>query len=408
MAQSRMSERPRRGLATEEVRRHNLAAVLGRLHLAGPLSRSELASQTGLNRSTIRDLIVQLTDLGLVVENKGTPTSGPGRPSSIARVSPAGAVVLAIELEVDSIAVATVGLGGHIFGESREMNSPDNISPEQVVSRLAALADPLLHGLPPGHRLVGAGVAVAGVVRRSDGFVHMAPNLGWHNVAIGEMIRERMGIDLVRVANEADLGALGEFRRGSASRSSHLIFVAGEVGVGIGVIHEAAPMLGTAGYAGEAGHAVVNPEGRQCRCGSHGCWETEVGEEALIRRVGMEEWGQGSPLEEVLRRAQQGDTRTLSGLEEVGRWLGAGIGNLINIFNPDLVIVGGFYHELYPFMSGAVEAGAKEVALDAPWEICEIRRSELGAKAMLIGAAELVLGEVVADSSALIDSPTRA
>jgi predicted NBD/HSP70 family sugar kinase len=408
LAQGRISERPRRGLATEEVRRHNLAAVLGRLHLGGPMSRSELANQTGLNRSTIRDLIAQLTELGLVVESKGTPTSGPGRPSSIASVSPAGAVVLAIELEVDSLAVATVGLGGHLFGERREANPPDDIAPEEVISRLVALAAPLLGDLPRGHRLVGAGVAVAGIVRRSDGFVHMAPNLGWHNVAIGEMIRERMGIDLVRVANEADLGALGEFRRGSAGRSNHIIFVAGEVGVGIGVIHEATPMLGSSGYAGEAGHAVVNPDGRACRCGSRGCWETEVGEDALIRRVGMKDWSDGSPLEEILRRAQQGDIRTLSGLDEVGRWLGTGIGNLINIFNPDLVVVGGFFHALYPFMSGAVEAGAKEVTLEAPWDTCEIRRSELGTRAMLIGAAELVLGEVVADSSALVDSSTKA
>ncbi|MGD2042745.1 MAG: ROK family protein [Acidimicrobiia bacterium] len=406
MTQSRISERPRRGLATEEVRRHNLAAVLGRLHLGGPMSRSELAGQTGLNRSTIRDLLVQLTELGLVVENRGTPQAGPGRPSSIARVSPAGAVVVAIELEVDSIAVATVGLGGHVFGERREKNAPETSSPERVVSRLAALADPLLKGLPPDHTLVGAGVAVAGVVRRSDGFVHMAPNLGWHEVPIGEMIRDGLGLDLVRVANEADLGALGEFRRGAASESRHLIFIAGEVGVGIGIIHEATPMLGTSGYAGEAGHTMVNPDGRECRCGSRGCWETEVGEDALIRRVGMEDWESGSPLEEILRRAQQGDLQTLGALEEVGRWLGIGIGNLINIFNPDLVVVGGFFHALYPFMAGAIEAGAKEVTLAAPWEICEIRRSELGANAMLIGAAELVLGEVVADPLTMIEIPT--
>lgn len=407
MTQSRMSERPRRGLATDEVRRHNLAAVLGRLHLGGPMSRSELAGQTGLNRSTIRDLLVQLTELGLVVENRGTPHAGPGRPSSIARVSPAGAVVLAIELEVDSIAVATVGLGGHVFGERREKNEADNNAPELVVSRLADLAEPLLRGLPPEHTLVGAGVAVAGVVRRSDGFVHVAPNLGWHEVPIGDMIRDRLGIDPVRVANEADLGALGEFRRGTASQSRHLIFIAGEVGVGVGIVHEATPMLGTAGYAGEAGHTMVNPGGSECRCGSRGCWETEVGEEALIRRVGMEGWSDGSPLEEILRRAQQGDVETQGALEDVGRWLGIGIGNLINIFNPDLVVVGGFFHEFYPFMSGAIEAGAKEVTLEAPWEMCEIRRSKLGANAMLIGAAELVLGEVVADPIAMIDGASK-
>ena len=402
LADSRISDR-RRGVATEELRRHNLAAVLDRLHIGGPMSRSLLASQTGLNRSTIRDLIGELSELGLVVENRGRPSAGPGRPSSIARVSPAAAVVLAVELEVDSIAVATVGLGGHIFGEAREPNTPATVSPEDVVSRLAVLAEPLLRGLPASHSLVGVGVAVAGVVRRSDGFVHTAPNLGWRDVPIADLIRARMGLDLVRVANEADLGALGEFRRGAARRSRNMIFVAGEVGVGIGIIHEAAPMLGVAGYAGEAGHTMVNPQGRECRCGSRGCWETEVGEEALAERAGVVQGeAGGTPLEAILRRAKDGDSLTLAALWDVGKWLGIGIGNLINIFNPDLVVIGGFYEAIYSYLSAAVEVGAKTVALDAPWQTCSIVRSELGSDALLIGAAELVLGEVVADPTAPI------
>lgn len=403
VAESRISEVPHRGFASDELRRHNLAAVLGRLHDRGPMTRSQLAKQTGLNRSTIRDLIGELTDLGLVVENKGAPKAGPGRPSSVARVSPAGAVVLAVELEVDSIAVATIGLGGHKFGEAREDNTPTNTTPELVVDRLAAIAEPLLKGLPPEHTLVGIGVAVAGVVRRSDGFVHVAPNLGWQDVAIGDSLRSRFGVDLVRVANEADLGALGELSRGLAQNSKQLIFIAGEVGVGIGIITDGVPMLGASGYAGEAGHTLINPEGRRCRCGAVGCWETEVGEEALIRRAGLCDWPGERALEELSRRAEDGRPETLAALGEVGRWLGLGIGNLINTFNPDLVIVGGFLHALYPYMAEAVEAAASGIALDPAWEACKIERSQLGADAMLVGASELVLGEVITDPSALID-----
>jgi predicted NBD/HSP70 family sugar kinase len=367
------------------------------------MTRSQLAKQTGLNRSTIRDLIGELTDLGLVVENKGAPRAGPGRPSSVARVSPAGAVVLAVELEVDSIAVATIGLGGHKFGEARQDNTPTNTTPESVVERLVGLAEPLLKGLPPEHTLVGMGVAVAGVVRRSDGFVHVAPNLGWQEVAIGDMLRSRFAADLVRVANEADLGALGELRRGLGQNSKQLVFVAGEVGLGIGIITEGVPMLGASGYAGEAGHMVINPEGRQCRCGAIGCWETEVGEEALIRRAGLCDWPGERALEELLRRAEEGRPETRAALADVGRWLGLGIGNLINTFNPDLVIVGGFIHALYPYMVGEMETAAGEIALAPAWEACRIERSQLGADAMLVGASELVLGEVITDPSALID-----
>jgi predicted NBD/HSP70 family sugar kinase len=217
------------------------------------------------------------------------------------------------------------------------------------------------------------------------------------------MLRSRFAADLVRVANEADLGALGELRRGLGQNSKQLVFVAGEVGLGIGIITEGVPMLGASGYAGEAGHMVINPEGRQCRCGAIGCWETEVGEEALIRRAGLCDWPGERALEELLRRAEEGRPETRAALADVGRWLGLGIGNLINTFNPDLVIVGGFIHALYPYMVGEMETAAGEIALAPAWEACRIERSQLGADAMLVGASELVLGEVITDPSALID-----
>jgi predicted NBD/HSP70 family sugar kinase len=174
--------------------------------------------------------------------------------------------------------------------------------------------------------------------------------------------------------------------------------VAGEVGVGIGIIYDGMPMLGTAGYAGEAGHTMVNPEGRKCRCGAIGCWETEVGEEALARLAGISSDAAREGLtDEVLLRAHAGDPDIFSALNELGRWLGLGIGNLINTFNPDLVVIGGFFQELYPFLERAVNQAAQEMALTAPWLSVTIRRSELGRDSALIGASELVFAEVIAN-----------
>jgi predicted NBD/HSP70 family sugar kinase len=161
-------------------------------------------------------------------------------------------------------------------------------------------------------------------------------------------------------------------------------------------------MLGLAGYAGEAGHMMVNPHGRPCRCGATGCWETEVGEEALLERAGMTKWTGESPISEIGLRADEGDPAIHAALWEIGRWLGIGIGNLINILNPEVVVVGGFYHALYPAMAPAIEVGAKDVTLDAPWEATSIRRSELGDDVLLLGAAELVLAEVISDPAAHI------
>ena len=392
-----------RGAVVEGLRRHNLSAVLERVHLAGPISRSELAAQTGLNRSTIRDLLGELAELGLVVEITGTTSGGRGRPSAVAKARPEGAVVLAVELEVDFTAAATIGLGGHVFDRVRVQNPAGATAPEQIVALLAQLSAPLVAALPPGHRLVGLGAAAAGVVRRDDGFVAVSPNRGWTDTPLGEMISASLGIDRVRVANEADVGALGEFRRGAARNARNVIYVAGEIGVGLGIIHDGRPMLGAAGYAGEAGHNVINPAGRECRCGSIGCWETEVGEEALARHAGIrwDDYRHGLT-DEVLRRAHAGDPQVFAAFREIGRWLGLGVANLVNTFNPDLVVFGGFYHPIYPFLEQVIEEQAARTALSAPWSSCTICRSELGQDARLVGAAELVLAEVIADPSSLV------
>jgi predicted NBD/HSP70 family sugar kinase len=387
---------PRRGVAADEVRRHNLGAVLERLHLAGPLSRSDLTKATGLNRSTIADLLGELTAIGLVEERPGGPGSGPGRPSPMVSVRPHRASVLAIELAVDSIAVATVGLGGRVFNLVRVARPRGRFSPEETVHDVAKLAGPLLDSLPAERVLVGVGVAVVGITRRSDGFVHLAPNLGWRDVPLSSMLVSELGLGVpVLAANEADLGALAEHRRGAQPGIANLVYVSGEVGIGVGAIVDGKPLLGSAGYAGEAGHTLINPDGSACRCGAIGCWETEAGEAALLRHAGVSE-GAGR-LPEVAERAAAGDERTLRAISEVGRWLGLGIGNLVNLFNPDLVVLGGLYQRLFSFLEPSVLEGAGHRMLAAPGEMATIAASALGPDASLVGAAELVMSRVIAD-----------
>jgi predicted NBD/HSP70 family sugar kinase len=389
----------RRGVAPDEVRRHNLAVVLHRLHLAGPVTRSHLAAGTGLSRSTIADLVGELSALDLVEEGPGLAPFGPGRPSPMVYTRPEGAAVLAIELSVDSLAVATVGLGGHVFARRRVARSREHVSPEDAVHDVAGLGRSVLDSLPARHRLVGIGVGVVGITRRSDGLVHLAPNLGWRDVPIGKMITAEFGAEQpLFVANEADLGALAEHRRGVRPGVRHLIYVSGEVGLGAGVIIDGEPMLGAAGYAGEAGHTLINPAGWPCRCGATGCWETEAGEAALLRHVGSGDTATGlAALDDLSERAAAGEGAVLAALAEVGRWLGLGIGNLINLFNPEVVVLGGLYHRFYPFLAATVVPGARSQALAAPWSRVTIAPSGLGADAALMGAAELALTPTIAD-----------
>jgi len=389
-------------VAADELRRHNLATVLECLHLSGPRSRSELATAIGLNRSTIADLIGELITLGLAEEGPGAAPSGPGRPSPVVRTKPQGAVVLALEISVDSVAVATVGLGGHVYNKVRVARPRGRFSPKETAEEISTLARPLLDSLPANHVLTGVAAGVAGVTRRSDGFVHLAPNLGWRNVPLGALLSTELGLETkVLVANEADLGALAEYRRGVGSGVAHLIFISGEAGIGAGIIQDGKPMLGSAGYAGEAGHTLINPDGQRCRCGAVGCWETEAGEEALARRAGipMSVAGVGI-LDTVRARATAGEQRTLEAIFETGHWLGLGIGNLVNVFNPELVVLGGFFHALYDFLEPAVVDGAGLRALRAPGDVVAIVGSGLGADAVLTGAAELAFSGLIEDPAA--------
>ncbi len=393
-----------RGVAADELRRHNLESVLKYLHLTGSASRSELTSITTLNRSTIADLVAELTMLGLVEETPGSTSTGPGRPSPIVAVRPEGVTVLAVEIAVDSVAVATVGLGGHIYNNVRVARPRGQFSPEATIKDVAKLAGPLLDSLPAqGTYFAGVGVAAAGVVRRSDGLVVVSPNLGWEDVPLAEQLAKILDVDRpISVANEADLAAVAEHRRGGRTGINHLIYVSGEVGLGTGVILDGEPLLGLAGYAGEAGHTLVNPDGLKCRCGAIGCWETEAGEAALLRHAGLEATDTGTDvLESIYGRARVGDPVVLAAIAEIGRWLGVGIGNLINTFNPELIVLGGMYHRLFEFLEGPANEAAKLRALAAPLEMAVIAKSALGNDAPLIGAAELMLSDVIANPASV-------
>ncbi len=293
------------GQRSETVHRANLSAIVRDLHERGPLSRSELVAATGLTRSAIRALVGELAAAGLVFEERPVPLGTPGRPSPLVRLNPDGAAVLSLEILVDSIAVAIVGLGGQTLERIRVERPRVELSVDDVVADLAALVGDL--PVRDDRPIVGIGVAVAGVVRRSDGLVSMAPNLGWIDVPLGARLARALATAVpIAVMNDADAGVLGEARRGAAVGVDNVLYVSGEVGVGGGMIVDGRLLTGVAGFAGEIGHLTVNPEGRPCRCGSVGCWETEVGEGMLLALAGYPADAGRSGIDAVLREAEAG------------------------------------------------------------------------------------------------------
>jgi predicted NBD/HSP70 family sugar kinase len=389
------------GVAQAEIRQGNLSRMLRELHLGGPLSRSELATELRLNRSTVASLIGELAARGLVWERSRTKRlpQAPGRPSPVVVLRRDGPGALAVDLSTDWIGAAVIGLGGSMIDSTRRDRSLANTDPAEIVDELHGLVGPLLDRVDDGPRIVAIGVSIPGAVRAEDGHLHHAPNLGWRDVPMGDLIRHRFR-DLnvpVFVGNDADLAASAEHLRGSGRGSDDFICLWGEGGIGAGFVVGGRALAGAAGYAGEVGHLTVDPNGSLCHCGSRGCWEAEVGEEALLRRSGRDPLGGTLALADLLSAADRGDKVALAALAESGRWLGIGLAGLVNVFNPTRVSLGGLFARIFPYVREAVVRELDSRAMPAPRAMVELTTALLGANTLLLGAAELALAPTIYD-----------
>lgn len=390
----------RAGPSQEEVRRHNLGALLRYVHVRGPTSRAELTARLGLNRSTIGALTTDLVAAGLVREEVPRDHVRAGRPSLVVRPESERVYVYAFSVEVDRLVAARIGLGGVVLGR-RELPRPRGERPgAKVVAPLAEFVRETEKQLPAGGVCIGCGAAVTAIIRQDDGSIRLQGDLGWAEqplgTALAEALAEGRSTDVpLAVRNGADLAALAEHVRGAAVDCDNVVYLHGDGGVGGGIIAGGRPVTGHGGYGGEVGHIVVNPQGRPCGCGSRGCWETEVGEHALIRAAGRDGTGRAA-VEAVVDAAGRGDAMAQAALRQVGDWIGFGVANLVNIFNPEMVIFGGTLRGVYLAAAAGVRTRLNRMSLPALREHVRLRTPLLGDDATLLGAAELAFERLLA------------
>ncbi len=386
------------GVRSETVRSANLATIVRQLHLHGPASRSELVARTGLTRSAIGALVGELVRAGLVVERRAASDGSPGRPSPVAAPDAEHNVAIAVDVAVDSLAVAAVGLGGIVLYAERVDRPRSRVSVDATIDDIVTMVGDIERRLSPECRILGIGVGVVGLVNRTDNTVSIAPNLGWHDVAFGDRLGAALGHRAgVVISNDADIAALAEVRRGVAAGSDDVLYVWGEVGVGGGLISAGSPITGAAGFAGEVGHVPVNPTGRPCRCGSVGCWETEIGEGALLERSGRSPDGGRDGVDALLADVAAGEPRALAALATEATWLGIGLAGLINVLNPSMVVLGGLLGRIFPHIEAEVGREIERRALESARRGLTVVASALGGDAPLLGAAELAFESVLSD-----------
>lgn len=394
------------GATQDEVRRSNLALVLTMLHRHGARSRSQIVASTGLNRSTVGDLVSELVNLGLARESAGVG-QGVGRPSLVVEPVAEAAVVVALDIRVERSVASLYGLGGVLLARHERRHHQPSFA--TLVRQVAELTQRVLSRAPAESAWVGTGVGVPGVVRTEDGLVRFAPNLGWVDVPLGrdlsEALSNRSGWSPpLLVRNDADLGARAEHLRGAARGADTLVFLTGDIGIGGGMLIDGRPLTGAGGYGGEFGHMRVNPRGTVCRCGSRGCWETEIGRLALTQHAGVEE---DFDVATLLQQAEAGDRPAQAAFERVADWLGIGLANLVNIVNPQVVVLGGHLRHVYEHSGPRVD---REVgrALTAAREQVRVSATDLGGDATLIGAGELAFAALLEDPVGILAACERA
>lgn len=381
--------------SAEGVRQRNLARVLRLVRLDGPLPRAALTETTGLNRSTIADLVGELTSRGLAQERAPDPTRRVGRPSPV--VSAAGDVVaIAVNPEVDAVTIAAVGLDRSISLRTR-IEVERLISPADATAIVAAQVAAWRRGGLAESRIVSVGLAVPGLVRTSDGLVRNAPHLRWTDVPVGELVAEATGLPTF-VGNDATLGAIAEHLFGAARGVDDVVYLnGGASGIGGGLIISGVPVPGSGGYAGEFGQNRPGIASASDRRAGDGVLEDEVSRSRLLAAAEL------MTADEPTLAAALQESGSVTVAEEIARQrriLATALANAVNVLNPSVVVLGGFLATLAEHDLPALVDAVAAQAMPASMEGLSIRTAVLAEDRLLIGAAELAFGDLLRDPGA--------
>ncbi|MEV6432854.1 ROK family transcriptional regulator [Nocardia sp. NPDC051463] len=378
---------------TTDLRQANLSRALQAVQIAGSLTRSELTKQLGISRNTAAQIVSDLVEFGLLVESAASPSGRRGRPTTELRLGQQLPGVVVAEVTPEEVRVATVLLGRRVE-QLQRVDLADRSAREALIW-IADQARIRLQEL--GAASQGVAVSIYGLVD-ADGMVRNAPNIGWHDIEVTGFLRDALPQGTpIFTANDASMSALHEARYGAGRGADSMLYLYSADGVGGGLVVHGELVQGRRGYAGEIGHMLINPGGALCRCGRRGCWETEVDQRALRRRGrAPASLGDQAAAEYVLTAAQAGSETAQHAVAETAIWFGEGLGSLLNILDPDVVVLGGLFRRLWEMASEQVCAVATARSLDAPGDLANHVACSDQANSSLLGAAEHLMGPLLA------------
>jgi predicted NBD/HSP70 family sugar kinase len=384
-----------------DVRRTNRSVVLSKLFFDGPLSRLELSRLTGLSAGTVSNVTGELVDEGLIVE-AGMVESDGGRPRVLLAVDPTYGYVIGVDIGETRIKVELFDLSMRALSTvDRPLESarPDpDTAAGHVIAGLREVIDAA--GVLPD-RVLGAGIGVFGIVEQGDRVLVHAPTVGWDAVPLAALVRAGTDLPLF-IDNGAKTLGQAEMWFGAGRGARHAVIALVGSGVGAAIVTHGATYRGASSSAGEWGHTTIVYGGRACRCGATGCLEAYVGAEGVLDRYrqarggrpapGIDEESQVAALIAAAGRSKVAERL----LAETAGYLGAGIANLVNLFNPERIVLGGWAGlALGASLLPDIRAAAAAHALPHAFGQTTIEMCRLGPDAVAVGAATLPVADLL-------------
>lgn len=371
-----------------DIRATNLAAVLGHLRREAPCSRAAIAAGTGLNKATVTSIVGELLERRLVRETQQTQNHV-GRPATLLVLDGSAYATIGLEVSARGLTALACDAAGEQLLRWHRAGPGVDAGPGKTIAALAALARRAITSVQSsGRQVLGITAGVPGLVDR-DGAVVLAPGLGWIDVPLRAELARALGRpDIpVTVDNDASLGVLAEHLYGPLAGTANLILLTGDTGVGAGIIADGRPLEGHRGYVGEIGHLRLIPDGPPCGCGRRGCLEALAGLPAILTRVdGAIDDDPQHQLEALIRRADAQDPAVTEVLAEAGTHLGHGIAALVNLLNPEVVLLGGAYALLADHLAPAIDKALREASVAPDIGGCAIAASTFPHIATPLGA----------------------
>jgi glucokinase-like ROK family protein len=380
------------------VKKINKTIVLHHIRTDSPISRAKIAEITGLTKATVSSLVNELIESSLVEEIGVGESSGGRKPMMLLFNGMAG-YAIGVDLGVHDILAVLTDLTGKVIRENRIQHH--NESAEQVTSLLKATIRELIETAPESvYGVIGIGLGVPGICD-DEGNLLVAPNLGWENVPLQAQLEAEFGLPVV-IDNEANAGAVGEKQFGAGKDTANLVYVSIGMGIGAGIIIKNELYRGASGFSGEIGHISIQHDGPKCRCGSLGCWELYASEHALLEQAGQV-LGHEVDLETLLNEAESGDAAVIKLFERLGYYLGVGVVNIINGYNPEFIILGGRLAGGEKWLMKPLLQLLEKRSLPHPRKQLRVEFSELRDRSTVLGAASFAVAKFFASTTVSVD-----